>query len=77
MGYRGQQVDDVTVFGIYPGMDENTAVTTLMSYGFYPKENLENYMITGDGLGNAAVSYKIEDGIITEISVSAYCSYTG
>lgn len=77
LGYRGQQVDDVTVFGIYPGMDENTAVTTLMSYGFYPKENLENYMITGDGLGNAAVSYKIEDGIITEISVSAYCSYTG
>ena len=48
-----------------------------MSYGFYPQENLENYMITGDGLGNAAVSYKIEDGIITEISISAYCSYTG
>lgn len=77
LSYSGNQVEDINIFGIYPGMDENTAVKTLMSYGFYPKENLENYMITGDGFGNAAVSYKISNGTITEISVSAYCSYAG
>ena len=75
--YSGGRVEDVTVFGIYPGMDENTAVTTLMSYGFYPQGNIENYMITGDGFGNAAVSYKISGGKVMEISVSAYCSYAG
>lgn len=77
LNYSGNKVEDVTVFGIYPGMDENTAVTTLMSYGFYPKDNLKNYMITGDGVGNAAVSYKTAKGNITEISVSSYCSYMG
>lgn len=75
--YCGDRVDDVTVFGIYPGMDENTAVATLMSYGFYPQGNIANYMITGDGFGNAAVSYKVSGGTITEVSVSAYCSYAG
>ena len=75
--YSGNQAEDITIFGIYPGIDENTAVTILMSYGFYPKENLENYMITGNGLGNAAVSYQTANGVITEISVSTYCSYMG
>lgn len=75
--YSGSRVEDVTIFGIYPGMDADMAVTTLMSYGFYPKDNLENYMITGDGIGNAAVSYEIANGVITSISVRAYCSYAG
>lgn len=77
LSYNGSRVEDVTIFGIYPGMDADMAVTTLMSYGFYPKDNLENYMITGDGVGNAAVSYEIVNGVITDISVSAYCSYAG
>lgn len=75
--YSGGRVEDVTVFGIYPGMDENAAVATLMSYGFYPQGNIANYMITGDGFGNAAVSYKTSGGTITEVSVSGYCSYAG
>lgn len=77
LSYRGQRVEDITVFGIYPGMDENTAVTILQSYGFYPLENLENYMITGDGFGNAAVSYEVLNGIVTKVHVSAYCAYAG
>ncbi|MDE7324289.1 MAG: hypothetical protein K2N73_16565 [Lachnospiraceae bacterium] len=77
LSYSGVQVEDVTIFGVYPGMDENAAVASLMSYGFYPKDNLENYMITGDGFGNAAVSYEISNGAITNISVSAYCAYAG
>ena len=77
LSYRGQKVEDITVFGIYPGMDENTAVTILQSYGFYPLENLENYMITGDGFGNAAVSYEVSNGVVTKVHVSAYCAYAG
>lgn len=77
LSYGDSRVEDITVFGIYPGMDADEAVMTLTSYGFFPYDGLENYMITGDGVGNAAISYNISDGVITGISVSAYCSYVG
>lgn len=80
IGYKDVQVEDITIFDLYPGMAEKEAQQKIESYGFYlldgSDENGYAY-ITGDGLGNRAIWYRAKDGKVTDISVNPYCSYAG
>lgn len=80
IGYKDVQVEDITIFDLYPGMPEEEARRKIESYGFYlldgSEENGYSY-ITGDGLGNRAIWYRAKDGKVTNISVNPYCSYAG
>lgn len=77
--YMGEKVEDITVFGIYPGMDENAALESLKSYGFYhyPGAEIENCFITGVGLGNRSLWLTIEDGKVTMVTVHPFCAFAG
>lgn len=80
IGYKDVQVEDITIFDLYPGMPEEEALKTIEAYGFYFLDGSEesgNVYITGDGLGNRALWYRAEDGKVTNISVNPYCSYAG
>lgn len=79
LGYAGEKVGDVTIFGIYPGISTAGAWNKLKAYGFYasPYGEVENCLITGEGFGNICVSFDEEDGNVTAISVSPYCAFAG
>lgn len=79
LGYEGGKVDDVTIFGIYPGMSAEGAWNKLKGYGFYasPYGEVENCLITGEGLGNISVTFLEENGKITTISAGPYCAFAG
>lgn len=79
LGYEGEQVGDVTIFGIYPGMNASEAWKKLKSYGFYasPYGEAENCLITGEGFGNVSVVFWEEEGRVTTISVGPFCAFAG
>ena len=80
IGYKDMQVEDITIFDLYPGMSEDEAIRKIESYGFYFLDGSEESgyaYITGDGLGNRAIWYRAKDGKVTNISVNPYCSYAG
>ncbi len=78
--YCDTQVEDITIYDLYPGMMETDAIQKLTAYGFYQNsgdaENGYSY-ITGNGFGNVAIWYKAENGKLQEISISPYCAYAG
>ena len=79
IGYKGEQVDDVTIFGIYPGISVDGAWGKLKAYGFYasPYGEVENCLITGEGFGNMSIWFSAEDNVVTEITVGPYCAFAG
>lgn len=74
--YQETPVEDLTIFGIYPGVSEETALERLQTAGFYASE-LEDGYITGDMWGHVCVWLDVEDGIVKAISIRTYCSYAG
>lgn len=79
IGYQGEQMEDVTIFGIYPGISVDGAWEKLKTYGFYasPYGEVENCLITGEGFGNVSIWFSEEDNIVTEITVGPYCAFAG
>lgn len=79
LGYEGEKVGDVTIFGIYPGMVAETAWEKLKAYGFYasPYGEVENCLITGEGFGNVSVTFWEEEGKVTTISAGPFCAFAG
>ena len=80
IGYKDIQIEDITIFDIYPGMSEEEARRKIELYGFYLLGGSEEdgfAYITGDGLGNRAIWYSAKDGKVTNISVNPYCAYAG
>ena len=79
IGYKGEQVDDVTIFGIYPGISVDGAWGKLKAYGFYasPYGVMENCLVTGEGFGNMSIWFSAEDNVVTEITVGPYCAFAG
>lgn len=79
LDYHGGQVEDVTIFGLYPGISADSAWEKLTAYGFYasPYGETENCLITGDGFGNISVWFSEEDGKVTQISVHPFCAFAG
>ncbi len=79
IGYKGEQIEDVTVFGIYPGISVDGAWEKLKAYGFYasPYGEVENCLITGEGFGNVSIWFSAEDNVVTEITVGPYCAFAG
>jgi len=77
--YRGEQVEDVTIFGIYPGISVDSAWEKLKAYGFYasPNGKTENCLITGEGFGNVSIWFSEEDNVVTKITVGPYCAFVG
>ena len=80
IGYKDKQVADITIFDLYPGMPEEEAAKRIEAYGFYYLDGNEesgSVYITGDGLGNRALWYRVENGKVVNISVNSFCSYAG
>ena len=77
--YLDEKVEDITVFGVYPGMSVDNAWERLTAYGFYanPDGEVENSLITGVGMGNRSICFEEEDNKIKNIMVRPYCKYTG
>ena len=77
--YQGEKVEDITVFGVYPGMGVDEAWERLTAYGFYanPDGEVENSLITGVGMGNRSIYFEAEDNKIDCITIRPYCRYTG
>ncbi len=75
VSYLNQKVDDLTILGIYPGMDMDEAEERLETAGFYWV--YDEMYVTGDNGGNYAVSIKEEQGEILAIHFWPYCSYAG
>lgn len=79
LGYRGEKVEDVTIFGIYPGISVDGAWEKLQAYGFYASSyaEVENCLITGEGFGNISIWFSEEDNKVTDITVRPYCAFAG
>lgn len=79
LDYQGEQVEDVTVFGLYPGIRVDSAWEKLEAHGFYasPYGEAENCLITGDGFGNISIWFSEEEGKVTQISVKPFCAFAG
>lgn len=79
LSYSGEKLDDVTIFGIYPGISADGAWEKLKAYGFYasPYGEVENCLITGEGFGNVSIWFSAEEGSVTEITVRPYCAFAG
>lgn len=79
IGYRGEKLEDVTIFGIYPGISVDGAWEKLQAYGFYADSypEVENFLVTGDGFGNISVWFSAEDNVVTDITVRPYCAFAG
>ncbi len=77
--YLDEKVENITVFGVYPGMSVDNAWERLTAYGFYanPDGEVENSLITGVGMGNRSICFEEEDNKIKNIMVRPYCKYTG
>lgn len=79
IGYKGEKLADVTIFGIYPGISVDGAWKKLQAYGFYasPGAEVENCLITGEGFGNISIWFSAEDNVVTDITVGPYCAFAG
>ncbi len=79
IGYKGEKLADVTIFGIYPGISVDGAWEKLQAYGFYasPYAEAENCLITGEGFGNISIWFSEEDNVVTDIAVGPYCAFAG
>lgn len=79
IGYKGEKLADVTIFGIYPGISVDGAWKKLQAYGFYasPGAEVENCLITGEGFGNISIWFSVEDNVVTDITVGPYCAFAG
>ncbi len=79
IGYKGEKLADVTIFGIYPGMRVDSAWEKLKAYGFYasPYAEVENCLITGEGFGNISIWFSEEDNVVMDIAVGPYCAFAG
>lgn len=77
ISYKGEQVDDVTIFGIYPGIRVGGAWRSLRAHGFYATYygEVKNRLITGEGFGNVSIEFSVEDNVVTEITVGPYCAF--
>lgn len=79
IGYKEERVEDVTIFGIYPGISVDGAWEKLRAYGFYasPYGEVENCLITGEGFGNVSIWFSAEDNVVTDITVGPFCAFAG
>lgn len=79
IGYKGERFEDVTIFGIYPGISVDGAWEKLKAYGFYASSypEVENCLITGEGFDNISIWFSAEDGLVTDIMVGPYCAFAG
>ena len=79
IGYRGEKLEDVTIFGIYPGISVDGAWEKLRAYGFYASSypEVENCLVTGEGFGNISIWFSAEDNVVTDITVRPYCAFAG
>ncbi len=79
ISYKGEKIENVTIFGIYPGISVDGAWEKLKAYGFYasPYAEVENCLITGEGFGNMSIWFSEEDNVVTEITVGPYCTFAG
>jgi len=71
--YQDTKVDDLTIFGIYPGMPEEEAKEHLAVAGFYEIE--ENGYITGDNTNNVGIWLDTEGGIVNLLLLCRLMKY--
>ncbi len=73
--YQNQQVGNLTLAGLYPGMREEEVGRILSKYGFF--RTAETSYCTGGGFGNYFISCEVENGIVTGISIWKGSFYAG
>lgn len=62
--------DGITMFGVKPGISEEELIDTITKYGFY--KGRYNYKI-----GSVMLYYIVEDGVVTQVSMSSGSEYVG
>lgn len=65
-----KKINDVTIFGLYPGMEETKVEETLKQYGLY--QGRYSYK-----LGNCLLSVDAENGVVQSISIRYGSEYAG
>ncbi len=71
--YREVAIPDVTIYGLYPGMDAGDAIQRLEDYGF--EEEYGQY-ITGNGYNNFAITLYCPNGILESMTMYSFTGYT-
>lgn len=85
LNYYDEQVKRMTLLGLYPGMDQEEAEKVLGKYGFvkddgnpYDYDGVSYfYYATGGGNENYQLSYAVENGSVTRISIRKGSAYAG
>lgn len=72
--YQNVRVENLKMFGLYPGIKVSELEKTLEGYGF---EHYKDGYSTGDNSGNFFINYMEEDGIIQKIDVYYGGRYVG
>ena len=78
INYKDEAIDNFVIFGLYPGMDEASAIDKMERYGFTRQES-EGAIeyISADNADNASVGIYIEGGKVQKISVDFVRNYAG
>lgn len=77
--YENEQINGMTLIGVYPGMDKEEAEKKLKKYGFNKCDESDSWTKyqTGGSTGNYFVTCRTENGKVISISIWAGNLYTG
>lgn len=77
--YSDEPLENVTMFGICPGMDKSEADNLIRKYGFHVKSdsNDEIFYLTGSTFGSLTVGISFKNGKVTGIYLIGSSAYAG
>ncbi len=73
--YADLAIDNLTIFGVYPGMLIEEAHLILEGYGF--KNDGNNNFYSGEDHGSYAIYVTEEEGVVTKIMISQFSMFAG
>ncbi len=73
--YRKQAQENLTLLGLYPGMDKKEAVALIKEYGFHKFS--DGAYCTGDAFGSYAIYLDCKKGKVKSIQLNPHCGYAG
>lgn len=81
LNYENKQVEDLTIFGIYPGMDVDEAMDIIKDMNFtqkyneYAKEEIDGVYVTGISSGHYEIKIDDENGKVSKVSIVKMYSF--
>ena len=73
--YRKQAQENLTLLGLYPGMDKKEAVALIKEYGFHKFS--DGAYCTGDAFGSYVIYLDCKKGKVKSIQLNPHCGYAG